>query len=58
MRNHGSSIPYLDSMNYLDMANDLKLFIENIVKKKDKCDFITLMGHSMGNLIYFCFFLY
>jgi pimeloyl-ACP methyl ester carboxylesterase len=50
MRNHGSSFPYLDSMNYLDMANDLKLFIENVVKQKDKCDFITLMGHSMGKL--------
>ena len=48
MRNHGDSEPYIDGMNYIDMANDLKHFIEKIVIEKDKCNVITLLGHSMG----------
>ena len=52
MRNHGYSLPYVENMSYLDMANDLKAFIENIVIKKDKCSFVTMMGHSMGILLY------
>jgi pimeloyl-ACP methyl ester carboxylesterase len=55
MRNHGASIPYTDKMSYLDMAADLKLFIENIVLEKDKCNFVTLMGHSMGIIRLFKF---
>lgn len=35
-------------MNYIDMANDLENFVNKIVIEKDKCDHITLMGHSMG----------
>ena len=48
MRNHGQSEPYVDSMNYFEMANDLGHFINEIVIQKDKCDYVTLMGHSMG----------
>jgi esterase len=48
MRNHGFSEPYVDSMTYSDMANDLKNFIEKIVLARDKSKKITLIGHSMG----------
>jgi pimeloyl-ACP methyl ester carboxylesterase len=48
MRNHGQSRPYVDNMSYIDMANDLEHFINRKVVEKDKCDHITLMGHSMG----------
>jgi pimeloyl-ACP methyl ester carboxylesterase len=48
MRNHGNSVPYVDSMTYLDMAGDLESFINRIVVEKDKCECVTMMGHSMG----------
>ena len=48
MRNHGNSYPYVEEMSYMDMAHDLENFINKIVVEKDKCDHVTLMGHSMG----------
>jgi len=48
MRNHGESKPYVSNMNYLDMSTDLRHFIQNVVLGKDKCNYVTLMGHSMG----------
>ncbi|CAF1014086.1 unnamed protein product [Brachionus calyciflorus] len=48
LRNHGDSRPYMPSHTYIDLANDLQQFVNDIVIDKDKCDHITLMGHSMG----------
>lgn len=48
MRNHGDSEPYVDEMTYDEMANDLAEFINTIVIKKDKCQHVSLLGHSMG----------
>ena len=48
MRNHGNSMPYVDNMNYFEMAGDLEKFINEIVVGRDKCEHVSLMGHSMG----------
>jgi pimeloyl-ACP methyl ester carboxylesterase len=48
MRNHGNSVPFVDSMTYTDMAGDLENFINKVVVEKDKCEHVTMMGHSMG----------
>jgi abhydrolase domain-containing protein 11 len=48
MRNHGNTAPYVDSMTYADMAGDLENFINKVVVEKDKCERVTIMGHSMG----------
>lgn len=42
LRNHGQS-PWADSMSYPDMAEDLKLFIEQHCNAP-----VRLLGHSMG----------
>jgi pimeloyl-ACP methyl ester carboxylesterase len=42
LRNHGAS-PWADSMDYLEMAEDLRRFIESHSLKRP-----ALMGHSMG----------
>jgi pimeloyl-ACP methyl ester carboxylesterase len=50
LRNHADSIPYVDEMNYIAMANDLKHFIENVVLKDEKQQErqVACIGHSMG----------
>lgn len=45
MRNHGSS-PHSDSMTYLDMATDVKSFLQ----QKNLTN-VTLVGHSMGGKV-------
>ena len=42
LRNHGAS-PWADSMGYLDLANDVRRYIES-----HELGPVTLMGHSMG----------
>ena len=48
LRNHGKSKPYVDNMSYDLMANDLKIFIEDVVLTNDKSSHVTVLGHSMG----------
>lgn len=48
MRNHGDSEPYVESMTYEEMANDLENFINKIVIEKDKSQHVSVLGHSMG----------
>ena len=48
MRNHGSSYPYKDEMNYVAMAKDLRKFIKEVVIDQHKSTSVALMGHSMG----------
>ena len=38
----------MDHMSYIDMSRDLNTFVNEVVIGKDNCEFITLMGHSMG----------
>ena len=48
MRNHGSSYPYTNEMNYVAMARDLRRFIQQVVIEQHKSASVALMGHSMG----------
>lgn len=48
LRNHGDTLPYVSNMTYVDMAKDLKKFIEVVVKNRDQVNKVTLLGHSMG----------
>ena len=42
-------MPYTESMTYIDMANDLNYFIENIVlKSENNVKEVGILGHSMG----------
>ena len=48
MRNHGDTEPYIESMNYTEMAKDLNEFLQTVVKGKDKINKVSVLGHSMG----------
>lgn len=48
MRNHADTLPYQESMTYIDMANDLQNFIESTVKSDPNNKEIAVLGHSMG----------
>jgi len=48
LRNHGKSKPYVDHMSYELMANDLKIFIEDVVLTDGKSNHVSVLGHSMG----------
>lgn len=48
LRNHGDTLPYVSNMTYVDMAKDLKKFIQVVVKNRDQVNKVTLLGHSMG----------
>ena len=45
LRNHGAS-PWHDTMNYLDMADDVKHFIE-----QHRLEHAIVLGHSMGGKV-------
>jgi pimeloyl-ACP methyl ester carboxylesterase len=46
-RNHGES-PHVPSMTYIEMVEDLKTFVNDVVIKETGFDSIHLLGHSMG----------